>query len=1149
MTLTQSETESLIRKAVEGRIRTIDEFQRLVEATEGLIDFDELLPTILDLDGKPMNVVDRRPMFRPLFKRVRQARREVYICGRQLGKSASAAASMVMNLNMRRGFRIMYVAPLALYVNRMHHQYMGIMQTSCKLPWKIQDGKCVNNVTEKSFLSGSHYYGASCFNSPRAVLGATCDALYYDECSRGCTLISGEHSAEMLVDKKPGDRILAFDTNLSVTYDRIKSLTHKGKRHVWRLLLQNGTHLDCTGNERIMSDRGWFYLADILPQSEADRCPRTRQAKAARQATDSNGARDAAGRLMPLDGEQHRLYSLSEILRDTRGMSGHLLPQQGGSAGGSGEDTAEDCREQGLGGEKLRFYKPDQSGVRVFAPRLLHRPVQEGTSGQEGDPAVGGPSGLGSDSLVVDGRRELGGHGKGGSVQHSELLGERSLAAGSMAERPRGEVQQAQGAEKEAGRSSPALLDHQRACGWHSAPAGQYPGIQSSGDGLQVGVQGHRDSGTVPLLPSSLCSGVARDVRHVLPITIVSEAGLQGDQESLCGGESTDAQSENFSPIPCGPRSFPAEMSGESSGPNGEAWVSREVEFQATQASTVGSNLLPVRDGLSGGWQYVEDDAVLPVAGVSISNRGLAAHPSQSGSWLETRQGIDLSLLRQDVSEQAEHIHSVSALSVEGLPSAILSGLPSTQGCETDGSGTSSVGESDGDFVAIAGIAYLGEDDVYDIETENHHTFFANGIGVHNCQDLNVEFIPQIREILGTSDYRWETFTGTARTLDNTLQVLFDQSSQNEWHMRCRKCGYVNIPIGDDALKMIQPQGIGCARCSTHARFRPLDVSDGWWKPMFKERDKLFRGFHVPQTIVVDRITPHDRYVDTIYNKLHGVERYSLAKFQQEVLGISSEQGARPLTVQQIRDASSVVTPHRIEEYSHIAGGADWGGSEITSFTVGTLVGLHHTGVFHCLGALRPTGIQDNFRHLPIAAYFKRMGGSRLVALGADGGFVGSVQNKNLGSATGVPCASILYGTKKNFFQASGGHFNIFTVDRSTLIYIVFSMIAEGKLRLPSDPAFQVFWDDLMAVSAADIETPSGTIRRYQRMATKADDFLHALGYALFVCSLMCGRDLPSMIGMENNSSVNSRLVTDVGGRPIIGEEQGVTYTEGGVLV
>ena len=79
--------------------------------------------------------------------------------------------------------------------------------------------------------------------------------------------------------------------------------------------------------------------------------------------------------------------------------------------------------------------------------------------------------------------------------------------------------------------------------------------------------------------------------------------------------------------------------------------------------------------------------------------------------------------------------------------------------------------------------------EVYDIETEKYHTFFANGFAVHNCQDLNLEFVPQIRETLRTSDYRWENYFGTARGVENTIQVLFDESSGGEWFMKCPRCG------------------------------------------------------------------------------------------------------------------------------------------------------------------------------------------------------------------------------------------------------------------------------------------------------------------------------------------------------------------------
>lgn len=405
---------------------------------------------------------------------------------------------------------------------------------------------------------------------------------------------------------------------------------------------------------------------------------------------------------------------------------------------------------------------------------------------------------------------------------------------------------------------------------------------------------------------------------------------------------------------------------------------------------------------------------------------------------------------------------------------------------------------------------------------------------VDEVQDLDYELLPQILEVTGLSDFAWENYTGTARTIDNTIHTLWEQSSQNVWHMRCPHCGHLNVPTGDEVFRLIQPAGIGCSKCSTEARPRLLEVDNDrlcWWEPLYPEREanlEGFAGYHIPQIIVRDRIAPFDRYVK-LYNKLHGIGAYSLSKFQNEVLGISSEQGGRPITKDQIAAASVLPRDHNTDDYSHIAGGADWGGSEIVSFTVGTLVGLHHTGKFHCLGATRPMGIQDNFRHLPVAAFMKNGGGDRLVGIGGDGGFVGGVQNPNLGAAAGVPCASILYGSKKTFFSPSGGRFNLFTVDRSTLIYITYAMIIEGHLLLPSNPEFDVFTQDLMAITAEDIETPSGTIRRYARIPSRADDFTHALGYALFICAIMSGRDLPSMIGLGAGASINQAVAHEIG--------------------
>jgi hypothetical protein len=421
-------------------------------------------------------------------------------------------------------------------------------------------------------------------------------------------------------------------------------------------------------------------------------------------------------------------------------------------------------------------------------------------------------------------------------------------------------------------------------------------------------------------------------------------------------------------------------------------------------------------------------------------------------------------------------------------------------------------------------------------------------ITMDEVQDLNLDFIPQIRETTRTSDYGWESYFGTARGVENTIQVLFDESSKGEWFIKC-SCGlWVEPTIEKHAISMIQRHGIACPDCK-----KLLSVERGQWVHEYPSRlsddyeggIQGFAGYHIPATVIKDLTTPNDRYFRTIYDKLYGLSKYSESKFLQEVLGISSDQGGRPITPEEIRKASVLnFGPEgegiNLDKYLNIAGGQDWGGNEVVSFTVGTAVGLTAEGKFEVLGALRPTGIPDNERHLPMAAWFKKIGKNRMTAIGGDAGFVGSVQNRNLGEVSGITCANIAYGTLKTFFKAIPMSQN-FVVERTTLLYVVYTLIKQGYILFPKDPWFESFTEDLKATFVEETESPTGvTSRRYCRYSQKADDFLHSLGYAIFICAITAPSpvDLPGMVGLGNNGSMSS---SSRGQFEEIGEESEMT--------
>lgn len=405
----------------------------------------------------------------------------------------------------------------------------------------------------------------------------------------------------------------------------------------------------------------------------------------------------------------------------------------------------------------------------------------------------------------------------------------------------------------------------------------------------------------------------------------------------------------------------------------------------------------------------------------------------------------------------------------------------------------------------------------------------ADSVVFDEVQDLNIEFMPQILEVLGTSKFGHELYFGTARGVENTIQRIFDKSTQSEFAVKCSGCNRWNIPcLSEDALGMIQPQGISCTKCG-----KLLDVESGQWVHAYPERLHDFVGWHVPQTIVKARVFPHERYVEKIYQRLHGIRRYSMAKFLNEIMGISVEVGSTPITPQQIRDASvldiSASKPFSSREYMMFGGGVDWGGSEITSFTVGVITGYHRSGVFHCVNAIRPTGIPDNERHHPLAKFFEENIPikSQMGSIMADIGFVGSVQNKNLQKISSFPVGSVQYGTLKRMFTPLPN--NYFIVDRTTLLYIVFSLIKDKRLLFPKDERFEMFTEDLKAMFIEETETTRGTVQKYVRYSTLADDFLHALGYSLFSCALQVGIDLADMVGLGAGGSITRDYIDMIG--------------------
>ena len=139
----------------------------------------------------------------------------------------------------------------------------------------------------------------------------------------------------------------------------------------------------------------------------------------------------------------------------------------------------------------------------------------------------------------------------------------------------------------------------------------------------------------------------------------------------------------------------------------------------------------------------------------------------------------------------------------------------------------------------IASIKYAGEQDVYDIETEKYHNFFANGILIHNCQNMLVDILPIVSETMTMSPIKRETYAGTPLTTDNTINELWKTAHQFEWAVKCEHCNHWNTLTEDnEPIKMIQKQGFSCSKC-----LKLINTLTGQWVDVNPGEREIF-GYH-----------------------------------------------------------------------------------------------------------------------------------------------------------------------------------------------------------------------------------------------------------------------------------------------------------------
>lgn len=432
----------------------------------------------------------------------------------------------------------------------------------------------------------------------------------------------------------------------------------------------------------------------------------------------------------------------------------------------------------------------------------------------------------------------------------------------------------------------------------------------------------------------------------------------------------------------------------------------------------------------------------------------------------------------------------------------------------------------------IVSIEYIGEQEVYDIETSHYHNFFANGILVHNCQDMLFDILPIIYETMALSKYKREYFAGTPLTTDNTINELWKRSTQLEWATKCSGCSHWNMLTYDNnPLKMIREEGYSCSRCG-----KVLDTCQGEWVSAIANPNKIdLVGYHLAQPMLPYYNQTQKGWKE-IYTKITD-GKYGIHQIYNEVFGLAYDVGSKPITAEELKTLC-ILGPSR-DQYSNFSileksksnyvrytTGVDWGVNQITSRTAVVHGGIRGDGIYEVFDAK----IFDTLHyedHINEIALVSNKVNSIVVA---DGG-PDPIRAHMLGERTDPTRMLIVRYSNGKLVQyydmPKGGpdwKSNRYVLHRSDCLSFTFRMLKGGKIRFPQWSEMEKCMEDILAefieVKEGGTRTKVGGLTQelmYSHAPNRPDDFLHALTFAIVAAYSSIGD--PMLKGPSSSST------------------------------
>ena len=374
----------------------------------------------------------------------------------------------------------------------------------------------------------------------------------------------------------------------------------------------------------------------------------------------------------------------------------------------------------------------------------------------------------------------------------------------------------------------------------------------------------------------------------------------------------------------------------------------------------------------------------------------------------------------------------------------------------------------------------------------------VNAVYADEIQDLLVDVMPIIEETASHFQRPVKVYSGTPKTYDNNIEHYWSKaSSMNEWVIPCEHHGtpkdpatwYWNI-LG---IKNIGKHGPICEKCGN--ALNP-EHKHAQWAQM--QSGKEFEGFRICRLMV-----PWFRKNQEKWNEiLLAQERYPTAQFMNEVMAVSHDSGAKPITRDEVIRACE--PQYRIDEEQvaelgksiQLYAGIDHGAATQNSQTVFSVGGYVRPDekfqfLFHKRfdGPLTEPGPQ-------MAEFFRLIEKFNIKYVGADYG-MGFYPNKMLTEKYGpARIHQFQYGftlTQKVIYKPKIYRYLVY---RTPVMSDVFNAIKSRKVLLPN-------WEDFQRPFAQDIlnivsdYSEARRMTRYDKPRGVTDDTFHSMVFCL----------------------------------------------------